>query len=151
MFLILRKWRHFHKCTKHFTSGFLFTFLLILWRINFLQNFMVLLINFKELIKFGSFEWLKWVLTLVTSSMQMNCCLFMCSWKWCPRDCVIKLRDNQIFKTLLWIKKSFKSIDFDLAKHALVSNVKHRCNLFEKHQILKLRWAYWKKDLAATS
>ena len=37
-----------------------------------------------------------------------------------PRDCVIKLRNNRIFKALLRIKKSFKSIDFDLAKHALV-------------------------------
>ena len=35
-------------------------------------------------------------------------------------DCVIKLHDNRIFKALLWINKSFKSIDFDLAKHALV-------------------------------
>ena len=45
----------------------------------------------------------------------------MYSWKRSPRDCVINLRDNQIFKVLLWIKKSFRSIDFDLAKHALVS------------------------------
>ena len=37
------------------------------------------------------------------------------------RDRVIKLRDNWIFKALLWIKKSLNSIDFDLAKHALVS------------------------------
>ena len=29
-------------------------------------------------------------------------------------DCVIKLRNNRIFKALLWIKKSFKFIDFDL-------------------------------------
>ena len=41
-------------------------------------------------------------------------------WNW-----VIKLRDNRIFKALLWIKKSFKSIDFDLAKHALVSPPTH--------------------------
>ena len=40
-----------------------------------------------------------------------------------PRDCVIKLRDKQIFKGLLWIKKSFKSIDFD--QHALVSPPTH--------------------------
>ena len=38
------------------------------------------------------------------------------------RDSVIELRDNRMFKALLWIKKSFKSIDFDLAKHALVSH-----------------------------
>ena len=30
------------------------------------------------------------------------------------RDCVIKLRDNQIFKALLWIRKLFKTIDFEL-------------------------------------
>ena len=45
----------------------------------------------------------------------------MYSQKWSPWDCITKLRDNRIFKALLWIKKSFKSIDFDLAKHALVS------------------------------
>ena len=50
-----------------------------------------------------------------------KCHLFMYSRKRSPRDGVIKLRDNQIFKALLWIKKSSKSIDFDLAKHALVS------------------------------
>ena len=67
------------------------------------------------------------------------------------RDCVIKLRDNQILKALLLINNSFKSIDFDLAKHSLVSNVNHYCSLFEKFQILNLRWAYWEVDLAATS
>ena len=75
----------------------------------------------------------------------------MYSWKRSPRDCVTKLRDNGIFKALLRIKKSFKSIDFDLAKHALVFNVNHCWDLFEKFQILKLRWAYWEADLAATS
>ena len=30
-------------------------------------------------------------------------------------DCVIKLHDNPIYKALLRIKKSFKSIKFDLA------------------------------------
>ena len=34
-------------------------------------------------------------------------------------DCVIKLHDNRIFKTLLRIKKSFMSIDLDLPKHPL--------------------------------
>ena len=63
----------------------------------------------------------------------------MYSRKQSPRDCVIKLRDNRIFKALHWLKKSFKYIDFDLAKHALVSNVNHRWNLFEKFQILKLK------------
>ena len=41
------------------------------------------------------------------------------------RDCVIKLRNNRIFKALLWIKKLFKSIEFDLAKKALVSPPTH--------------------------
>ena len=45
----------------------------------------------------------------------------MYSRKQSSRGCVIKLGDNRVFKALLWIKKSFKSIDFDLAKHALVS------------------------------
>ena len=75
----------------------------------------------------------------------------MHSQKRSPWDCVIKLRGNWIFKALLWIKKSFKSGDFDLAEQALVSNVNHRWNLFEKVQMLKLRWAYLKADLAATS
>ena len=79
------------------------------------------------------------------------CHLFVYSPKRSPRDCVIKLCDNRIFKALLWIKNSFKSIDFDLAKHAVVSNINHRCNLFEKFQILKLRWAYWEVDLTAAS
>ena len=60
------------------------------------------------------------------------CHLFMYSPKQSLRGYVIKLRDNLIFKALLWIKKSFKSIDFDLAKQALVFNVILRSNLFEK-------------------
>ena len=79
--------------------------------------------------------------------IEIFCHLFMYLRKRSPRDCVIKLCDNPIFR----IKKSFKSIDFDLAKRALASSVNHRCNLFEKFQILKLRWAYWEVDLAATS
>ena len=43
----------------------------------------------------------------------------MYSWKRFLQDCVIKLSDNRIFKALLWIKKSFKSIDFEQAKFAL--------------------------------
>ena len=35
-------------------------------------------------------------------------------------DFVTKLRDNPISKTLVSIKKSHKSTDFDLAKHILV-------------------------------
>ena len=42
-------------------------------------------------------------------------------------DCVIRLHDNRTFKALLWIKKLFKSFDFDLAKHALVSRPTHPC------------------------
>ena len=42
----------------------------------------------------------------------------------------MKLRGNWIFKALLWIKKLFKSINFDPAKHALFSNVNHRWNEF---------------------
>ena len=66
-------------------------------------------------------------------------------------DCIIKLRDNRIFKALPWIKKSFKFIDFDLAKHAYDFNVNDCWNLFEKLQILKSRWVYWKINPAATS
>ena len=51
----------------------------------------------------------------------------MYSRKRSPRDSVIKLRDNRIFKALLRIKKSFKSIDFDLAKYVLVSPPTHSC------------------------
>ena len=56
-----------------------------------------------------------------------NCHLFMYSRKRSPRNCVIKLRDNRIFKALLWIENSFKSIDFDLAKHALASPPIYSC------------------------
>ena len=38
-----------------------------------------------------------------------------------PVECVIKLRNNWICKAVLQIKKSFKSIDFNLAKHASIS------------------------------
>ena len=38
-----------------------------------------------------------------------------------PARLQIKLRDNQTFKALLWIKKSFKSIEFDLVKQDLLS------------------------------
>ena len=62
------------------------------------------------------------------SSLKHICHLFMYSRKLSPWDCVIKLRDNRIFKVLLWIKKSFKSIDSDLAKHALVSPPTHPCS-----------------------
>ena len=75
------------------------------------------------------FEW--WINKLsyfrLTQELENNCHLFMYSRKRSPWDCVIKLRDNRIFKALLWIKKSFKSIDFDLAKHALVSPPSHPC------------------------
>ena len=57
-----------------------------------------------------------------------------------PREtAVINSRASWIFKALLRIKKSFKSIDFDLVKHISVFNVKRGLNLFEKRQFLKLR------------
>ena len=62
--------------------------------------------------------------------LENNCHLFMCSVKRSMQDCVIKLRDNRLFKALLRIKKSFKSIDFDLAKHVLVFKVNCSLNLF---------------------
>ena len=71
--------------------------------------------------------------------------------KWSSWDCVIKLHDNRIFKALLPAKKSFKSINLGLAKHVLVFNVNHCWNLFEKIQILKLKWTYWEATLAATA
>ena len=55
-----------------------------------------------------------------------------------PRGCVIKLGDNRVFKALLWIKKSFKSIDFDPAKHTLVSPPTQLCT----GQLLKLS-GFW--------
>ena len=76
--------------------------------------------------------------------------VFIYLFKRSPRDRVIKLH-SRLIKALLGIKKSFKSIDFDLAKHGLVFKVNQRWNLFEKFQILKFRWAYWESDLAATS
>ena len=33
----------------------------------------------------------------------------------------VRQRHNRIFKALLWINKSFKFIDFNLAKHTLIS------------------------------
>ena len=60
-------------------------------------------------------------------SASNSCHLFMYSQKRSPIDCVIKLPDNRIFKALLWIKKSFKSIDFGLAEHALVPPPTHPC------------------------
>ena len=51
----------------------------------------------------------------------------MYSRKRSPRDCVIKLGDNRLFKALQLIKKSFKSIDFDLAKESSVSPSTQLC------------------------
>ena len=48
--------------------------------------------------------------------------VLLCSRKMSPWGRVTKLRGNRIFKVLLLIKKSFKFIDFDLAKHVLVSS-----------------------------
>ena len=64
----------------------------------------------------------------VTDALKSHgkCHLFMYSQKNDPRETAdLVLSDNRIFKTLLWIKKSFKSIDFDLAKHVLVSTPTH--------------------------
>ena len=69
----------------------------------------------------------------------VNCHVFMYSWKRSPRDCVLKLRGNQIFKALLWIKKSFKSFDFDLAKYTLVFNVKSSLEFVWKDSSLKIK------------
>ena len=60
-------------------------------------------------------------------SERKYCHLFMYSRKRSPRDCVIKLRDKRTFQVSLWIKNSFKSIDFDLAKHALISPPTQSC------------------------
>ena len=60
-------------------------------------------------------------------NFEDNCHLFMYLQKRSSWNCVIKLRDNWMFKALLWIKKSFESINFELAKHALVSPLTHRC------------------------
>ena len=69
------------------------------------------------------FEW--WISRLnyfcLMLEWENNCHLFMYSQKRSLWDCVIKLPDNRIFKALLWIKNSFKFINFDLAKHTLVS------------------------------
>ena len=60
----------------------------------------------------------------VTNALKSHskCHLFMYSQKndLCE-TADLELSDNRIFKALLWIKESFKSIDFDLAKHVLVS------------------------------
>ena len=45
----------------------------------------------------------------------------MCSREWFAWEYVTKLCDNRIFNALLRIKKTFKSINFDLVKHVLVS------------------------------
>ena len=68
------------------------------------------------------------IMDMLTWAKFGKCHLFMYSRKRSTWNCVIKLRDNRIFKALLWIKKSYKSIDFDLAKHALVFKVNHRWN-----------------------
>ena len=69
---IRRKWRHTHEYTKHFTAGFLYIFLLILWRKNLYKKFTEFLTIFHELMKLQDFEWLTCVPTKVMSSTQMN-------------------------------------------------------------------------------
>ena len=44
-----------------------------------------------------------------------------------------------MFKAFLRIKKSFKSIDFDLAKRISIFNVKYHWNMFEKISNLKFK------------
>ena len=58
-----------------------------------------------------------------------SCHLFTYSQKMVPVTSVTKLCDNRIFEAFMPIKKSVKSIDFDLAKQVLVFN--HRWDLFE--------------------
>ena len=52
------KWRYIREYRKHFFTDFFCIFLLIIWRKNFLQRFMVFLIIFHELMNVLSFEWL---------------------------------------------------------------------------------------------
>ena len=78
----------------------------------------------------SNFAWNVGVIFNVSSNSPLShvkLLSFMYSWKRSPQYCVIKLRDNRMFQAFLWIKKSFKSIDIDLAKHALVSPLTHRC------------------------
>ena len=60
------------------------------------------------------------------------CHLFMYSRKRSPWDWLIESRDNWIFKTLLQINKSTKSIGFGQAKHPLVSNALFELTLIEQ-------------------
>ena len=83
---------------------------------------------FEELIEFQNYSEKCLVLYL------NNCHLFMYLDRMVQLDCVIKLHDNRIFKTLLRIKKSFMSIDLDLPKHPLefvwkISNLKIKLSL----------------------
>ena len=49
--------------------------------------------------------------------------IYLCIYeKWSPWDSVTMLRDIQIFKALLQIKKLLKPIDFDPVKHVSVSH-----------------------------
>ena len=69
-------------------------------------------------------NWTIFMNVICVSSLIIYLCIHgKCS----PWDYVTKLRDNQIFKALLRIKKSFRSIGFDLAKHLLVSPPSHPC------------------------
>ena len=83
---------------------------------------------FEELIEFQNYSEKCLVLYL------NNCHLFMYLDRMVQWDCVIKLHDNRIFKTLLRIKKSFMLIDLDLPKHPLefvwkISNLKIKLSL----------------------
>ena len=83
------------------------------WRVAFKAGKRFFLRNFQSLI-------------LSLSKQQEIIVIYLCiHGKWFPWDYVTKSRDTWVFKALLRIKKSFKSIDFDLGKHLLVSSPIH--------------------------
>ena len=59
---------------------FLCVFLLVLWRKNIVQSFMVLLILLREIMKSRRFDWFNCVSTQVTSSTYANCGLHVNFW-----------------------------------------------------------------------
>ena len=69
-FWIRRLWRHTRESFHHWFS--LHILLLILWRSNLPQSFMVFLAIFHELWKFQDSEPLNCVATLLTSTTRMN-------------------------------------------------------------------------------
>ena len=59
---------------------FLCVFLLVLWRKNIVQSFMVLLILLREIMKSRRFDWFNCVSTQVTSFTYANCGLHVNFW-----------------------------------------------------------------------